>query len=136
MPLYRMALYQHGVQIYCAPTVDSRDTWTATTRHISVEGRCYALSANQFAGRTDYPEEFTPIQPANPDASTAIIRGGSCVIDPFGGFLAGPSFDQQDVLITGVDLDALESAYLDLDVAGHSARPDLFRLNTALPEPR
>lgn len=124
MPLYRSALYEQGVQIYCAPTVDCRDTWAATMRHIGVEGRCFVVSATQYAVRADYPADF-PL-----GADPVVIRGGSCVVDPFGGFLAGPVFDRPEVLLADLDLDVLDGAYLDLDVAGHYARPDLFRLTT------
>lgn len=116
MPLYRNALYEQGVEIYCAPTVDARDSWTATMRHIGVEGRCYVLSANQFATRDDYPAEFGDVG----------IRGGSCVVDPYGGLLAGPAFDKEDILFADLDADALDGASLDLDVVGHYARPDLL----------
>jgi nitrilase len=124
MPLYRTALYERGVQLYCAPTVDTRDTWAATMRHIGVEGRCFVLSAAQFAVRADYPPDF----PLGPDP--VVIRGGSCVVDPFGRFLAEPVFDRQAVSFADVDLDVLDGAYLDLDVVGHYARPDLFQLTT------
>jgi len=30
MPLARMAMYNKGVEIYLAPTADSRDSWNAT----------------------------------------------------------------------------------------------------------
>lgn len=126
MPLYRTALYQRGVQIYCAPTVDSRDTWAATMRHISVEGRCFVLSATQFAARSDYPEDFPLGQ------EEVVIRGGSCVVDPFGGFLAEPVFGRKAVLFADLDLATLDGAYLDLDVVGHYARPDLFQLTTTM----
>lgn len=125
LPLYRMALYQQQVQIYCAPTVDGRQTWTASMRHIAVEGRCFVLSANQFATGSDYPDGW----PAG-GADAAVIRGGSCIIDPLGQVLAGPSFDRADLLVADLDLDAIDGAYLDLDVAGHYARPDLFGLST------
>jgi nitrilase len=130
MPLYRTALYQHGVQLYCAPTVDSRDTWAATMRHIAVEGRCFVLSATQFAVREDYPPDF-PL-----GADPVVIRGGSCVVDPFGRFLAGPVFDRREVLVADLDLAVLDGAYLDLDVVGHYARPDLFHLTTTPAPPR
>jgi nitrilase len=126
MPLYRTELYRQGVQIYCAPTVDSRDTWAATMRHISVEGRCFVLSATQCTEPTDFPADFPAVG----------IRGGSCVLDPFGRFLAGPVFDRKDVLFADLDLGVLDGAYLDLDVVGHYARPDLFQLNTTTAEPR
>ncbi|HWM02351.1 MAG TPA: carbon-nitrogen hydrolase family protein [Actinophytocola sp.] len=130
MPLYRTALYERGVQLYCAPTVDSRDTWAATMRHIAVEGRCFVVSATQFATRDDFPPDF----PLGPDP--VVIRGGSCVVDPFGGFLAGPVFGQPDVLFADLDLAVLDGAYLDLDVVGHYARPDLFQLRTTTAPPR
>lgn len=130
MPLYRAELYRQGVEIYCAPTVDCRDTWAATMRHIAVEGRCFVLSATQFAVRADYPADF-PL-----GADPVVIRGGSCVVDPFGAFLAEPVFDREDVLLADLELDLLDGAYLDLDVSGHYARPDLFRLTTTEAPPR
>ncbi|CAI5534658.1 unnamed protein product [Closterium sp. Naga37s-1] len=44
-----------GVELYCAPTADSRDSWQATVQHIALEGGCFVLSANQFCVRSDYP---------------------------------------------------------------------------------
>lgn len=131
MPLYRTALYQQGVQLYCAPTVDARDSWSSTMRHIAVEGRCFVLSANQFAVRTDYPEDFVAAHPTGAAPDAPVIRGGSCIVDPFGTALAGPSFGAPGVLVTDVDLDLLDDASLDLDVVGHYARPDIFDLRVA-----
>ena len=54
-----------GVQLYCAPTVDDRETWLPTMRHIALEGRCFVLSANQFARRGDYPADY-PIASDDP----------------------------------------------------------------------
>jgi nitrilase len=43
MPLLRMHMYARGIQLYCAPTVDDRDSWIPTMQHIAVEGRCFVL---------------------------------------------------------------------------------------------
>jgi nitrilase len=56
MPLLRMTMYGKGIQIYCAPTADSRMTWFPTVRHIAVEGRCFVLSACQFLRRDGPPD--------------------------------------------------------------------------------
>src|SRR5262249_60131739 len=56
MPLLRMAMYARGVQLYCAPTADGRETWLPTVRHIALEGRCFVLSCGQFARRRGYPD--------------------------------------------------------------------------------
>ncbi|MBX3013343.1 MAG: carbon-nitrogen hydrolase family protein [Caldilineaceae bacterium] len=131
MPLLRMSMYAQGVQLYCAPTVDDRDTWLPTMRHIALEGRCFVLSSCQFAKRRDFPADYAPIQGNDPD--TVLIRGGSCIISPLGEILAGPVFDQPTILTAELDLADIARGKYDLDVVGHYARPDLFqlRVNTA-----
>lgn len=131
MPLLRMSMYAQEVQLYCAPTVDDRDTWLPTMRHIALEGRCFVLSSCQFARRADFPADYAPIQGNEPE--TVLIRGGSCIISPLGQVLIGPVFDQPTILTTELDLDEIVRGKYDLDVVGHYARPDLFQLqvNTA-----
>ncbi len=126
MPLLRMSLYAQRVQIYCAPTADDRETWLATVRHIALEGRCFVLSCNQFALRADYPGDYPAAQ--GDDPATVMCRGGSCVIDPLGQILAGPLWGSAGVVTAELDLDQIPRAQLDFDVAGHYARPDVFRL--------
>ena len=65
MPLLRMSMYAKGIQLWCAPTADARDTWVATMRHVACEGRCFVLSANQFARRADYPDDY-PLDETRP----------------------------------------------------------------------
>ena len=125
MPLMRAAHYAKGIQIYCAPTADSRETWLPTVRHIAVEGRCFVLSANLFARRSDYPDADDS---THANADEIVCRGGSCIIDPFGTVLAGPHFEGEALLTADVDLAAIARGKFDLDVVGHYARPDVFRL--------
>jgi nitrilase len=125
MPQLRLAMYGAGIQLYCAPTVDDRETWLPTMRHIALEGRCFVLSASQFARRSDYPDDY-PVAADGPDS--VLIGGGSCIVDPFGRVLAGPARDGEAVLIADLDLDEIDRAVLDLDVVGHYARPDIFTL--------
>ena len=128
MPMLRMAMYRQGVMLYCAPTVDDRDAWLPTMQHIAYEGRCFVLSACQFAKRSDYPEDYDCIQGNDPES--VLIRGGSCIIDPFGKVLAGPRFGEQAVLVADLDLGAIVQGKFDLDVAGHYERPDVFQFKT------
>jgi len=114
MPLLRTAMYGKGIQIYCAPTVDDRDVWQSTMRHIAVEGRCFVLAACQYARLGESPRET--------------IRGGSVVVGPLGEVLAGPVYDAEAMLTATVDLDRIAEGKFDLDVAGHYARPDVFQL--------
>lgn len=125
MPLMRAAHYAKGIQIYCAPTADGRDTWLSTMRHIAIEGRCFVLSANQYAHQSDYPENYSR---AAGDDDPVVSRGGSCIIDPFGEVLAGPNFEGEGLLIAEIDLDEIPRGKYDFDVAGHYSRPDVFSL--------
>jgi nitrilase len=126
MPLYRTALYAKGVQIYIAPTADSRDGWIASMRHIAIEGRCFVLSSNQFARRRDYPSDYPGDFPADPDA--IVTRGGSCIVNPLGDVVAGPVYDGEAILTADVDLGDIVRGKFDLDTVGHYARPDVFEL--------
>jgi len=126
MPLLRTAMYRQGVQLYCAPTVDDREVWGSSMRHIAVEGRCFVLAACQFARRADYPDDWS--SPFGDDPDTVLIHGGSCVIDPFGEVLAGPVHDEDCILHAELDLMQITRGKYDLDVVGHYQRPDVFRL--------
>lgn len=126
MPQLRLALYGQGIQLYCAPTVDDREMWIPTVRHIAYEGRCFVLSACQFARRSDFPADYAPIQGDAPD--TVLIRGGSCIVSPFGELLAGPCYDTPAILTADLDLSVIARGKFDLDVVGHYARPDIFQL--------
>jgi nitrilase len=66
MPLLRMAMYAQDIELYCAPTVDDRETWLPTMRTIAIEGRCFVLSACQYLTLADYPPSYGGIQTDDP----------------------------------------------------------------------
>ncbi len=127
MPLARMAMYHHGVDIYLAPTADARDTWQATMRHIACEGRCFVLGCNQFVTRDMYPKDLPGIEELE-NQSEIMCRGGSVIVSPMGKVLAGPLFDREGVLVTELDMAEVVRSKMDFDVIGHYARPDVFQL--------
>ena len=126
MPLFRAAMYAKGVSLWCAPTVDDRDCWQATMQHIAVEGRCFVLSACQYLLRSDCPEDHRAIQGNDP--ATVLIHGGSVIVSPMGQVLAGPLRNGEGLLTAELDLREIVRGKFDLDVVGHYARPDVFRL--------
>jgi nitrilase len=123
MPLARMSMYRQGVQLYCAPTVDDREIWIPTVRHIAREGRCFVLSSCQFLPRSSYPAEWLDSAQNLPEVP---IRGGSCIIGPLGEFLAEPVYGEETILCAEINLSDLMRAKFDFDVVGHYARPDVF----------
>ena len=125
MPLLRTAMYAKGVQVWCAPTVDARDIWQASMRHIAHEGRLFLISACQVqpspkALGVDVPhwEEELPL-----------IQGNSVIVGPMGDVLAGPLKNETGLITARIDLSELAKARYDLDVVGHYSRPDVFSLS-------
>jgi nitrilase len=122
MPLLRMHMYSMGIELYCAPTVDDRETWFPTMRHVALEGRCFVLSACQYLTREDCPDDYGSGLPPE------LIRGGSCIVDPLGQVLAGPCYGKEVILTAELDREQIVRGKFDLDVSGHYARPDVFCL--------
>jgi nitrilase len=121
MPLYRQHLYDQGVQLWCAPTVDAREMWQTSMRHIAYEGRCFVLSACQRLTREDWQEELRD--------GGGVIEGRSVIVSPRGDVIAGP-MTEAGVLFAEIDLDEIARGKFDLDVAGHYSRPDVFAFHT------
>ncbi len=123
MPLARMSMYQQGVQIYIAPTADSRDVWIPTMQHIALEGRCFVLGCNQYFTKSMYPTEFQQLVESEDED---FCKGGSVVVSPLGKILAGPLYDTTGILTTEIDLGEITRSKLDFDVNGHYNRADIF----------
>jgi len=127
MPLARMAMYAKGVELYLAPTADSRDSWQATIRHIACEGRCFVLSCCQYVTRDMYPQDLEVMEELE-GAPEVISRGGSAIVNPMGEYVAGPLFGEEGILVADLDLSLIAQGKYDFDVVGHYARPDVFKL--------
>ncbi|MDW7692737.1 carbon-nitrogen hydrolase family protein [Flammeovirgaceae bacterium SG7u.111] len=126
MPLARMAMYQKGVEIYIAPTADARDNWTATMKHIALEGRCFVLGCNQYFTKQMYPKRFQELVTDEPEE---ICKGGSVIVNPMGEVLAGAVFGKSEILTAELDLSEITKAKLDFDPIGHYARNDIFEFS-------
>jgi nitrilase len=123
MPLARMSMYRQGIEIYIAPTADARESWTATMRHISLEGRCFVLGCNQYYEKSMYPSTYMSMLQDEPEV---ICQGGSVIVSPMGKILAGPLFDRAGAVVADLDLDLVIQSRMDFDVNGHYSRNDIF----------
>lgn len=125
MPLARMALYKKGINLFLVPTADQRDVYQSTLRHIAFEGRCFVLMSNQYVEKSMYPKDLNGYNEIE-NQPDVMCRGGSCIIDPFGEYLAGPLFGEEGILTAEIDLDLIIQAKMDFDPVGHYNRPDVF----------
>ena len=127
MPMMRMAMYSQGIQIYCSPTADDRETWISTIKHIAIEGRCYVLSACQYIHKEDCPKAYDYYFSQN--KNNILMTGGSSIVSPFGDIISGPYRNEKKILYADIDLKEIIKGKYDFDVVGHYSRPDIFELS-------
>ncbi len=125
MPMMRMSMYDQGIELYCAPTADDRETWISTVKHIALEGRCFVFSSCQFFTKADYPSKFDT---SNIVDDEPIMKGGSCIISPLGKVLASAGNKKRAIIYSEINLDDIIQGKYDFDVVGHYSRPDIFKL--------
>lgn len=128
MPLARAAMLAKGIDIWVAPTMDEREVWQATLRHMAKEGRCFMLSAVQYLTQDMYPLQF-PCRDELDGLPHLLCEGGSAIIGPLGEYLAGPLRGEEGILFADLPLDDLAKSRFDFDPIGHYARPDVFELH-------
>jgi nitrilase len=128
MPLARQTLYDRGVGVWCAPTWDRGEPWLSTLRHVAKEGRTYVVGCCSAMRLDDVPDRLAfKAQLGNPPNGW-VNPGDSVIVDPDGKLVAGPLHEAQGLLFGDVDPEKITGPRWQLDVAGHYARPDVFRL--------
>ena len=137
MPLARSALYVQGVQIYIAPTYDCGERWIATMQHIAREGATWVVGCGCALRGRDLADTMLAEAGLYPDADEWINPGDSVIVAPGGKIVAGPLHEQFGILGAEIELERVGMAQRSLDVSGHYARPDIFRLqvNTRVAAP-
>ena len=126
MPLARYHQYAQGVQIYAAVTVEDSPSWQSLVRTIAAEGRVFVVSVCQHFARSQFPDE--PLLAGFPPEADILSGGGSLIVAPGGEVLAGPLKSEEGLLTAEIDLGRVIEEKHSLDVVGHYARPDVFRL--------
>jgi predicted amidohydrolase len=117
-------MHDSGEAIHIAVWPTVHEMHQVASRHYAFEGRCFVLAAGSLMRAADLPGELE--RPADLPDHKLILRGGSAIIAPDGGYLAGPIFDEEIILTADLDLSQVIREKLTLDVSGHYARPDVF----------
>jgi aliphatic nitrilase len=124
MTLVKYALYAQGEQVHCAQW----PAFTAQNEHIdfgtrqyAFEGACFVVSACGIVPNGKRPSKELA-------AITRAANGGSAIIGPNGGYLAGPIYGKEETLYAEIDIEQAIREKHSRDVAGHYARPDVLQL--------
>lgn len=131
MPLARQALHEDGEQVHVAAWPDIPEVHELAARSYAREGGCFVVSAGLFLTAADVPPELLDAYRVGvgPDATGDILfDGGSSVASPDGSWLIEPVRGRAELIVAELDLDAVDEAHTDLDVAGHYSRPDVLTM--------
>jgi len=134
MPLARQTLHVSREELHIAAWPWVKEMNLIASRHYAFEGRCFVLACGSILRARDLPHELEPVEVLRSQPDTLILRGGSAIVGPDGGILAGPVLDEETTLIADVDVSAITKESLTLDVTGHYARPDIFDLRLKTPK--
>lgn len=132
MPLARQALHAEDEQIHIAAWPDVPELHEIAARGYAREGSCYVVSAGLFLTTGDLPDDLREayragVGPGAP-ADGVLFDGGSSIAAPTGEWLVPPVRGRAELVVAEVDLDLVDEARADLDVAGHYSRPDVLTL--------
>lgn len=132
-PLARQALHAQNEEIHVAVWPDMPDSHQIATQSYALEGRCFVVSAAQIVAADDIPRQLlsayqTGIGPDAPEYGW-LFNGGSCIAAPDGTWVVPPVFDEALIITETIDLAQRYEETLDLDIAGHYARSDVFQLS-------
>jgi nitrilase len=89
----------------------------------------YVVGCSIALRKEDFPDRFEFKTKYYAEAKEWINKGDSVIVGPDGKFIAGPLNAEEGILYAELDPRQMRGSKWNLDVAGHYARPDVFRLS-------
>ena len=83
--------------------------------------------AGSYLTKAHLPADFELAQDIE-EAPDVIYTGGSTIIGPDGKCLVDPVYNQETIVYADIDLERILEEKQLLDVVGHYARPEVFKL--------
>lgn len=127
MPLARYALYAQGEQVHASLWPTASETFLLACRGMAFEGRLFVIVSCSYITKAMLPQDFE-LMGEMEGFPEVLSRGGSAIIGPDAKYLAGPVYDCETILYADVELERIVQEKQTLDVVGHYARPEVFRL--------
>lgn len=127
MVLTRYALMAMGERIHAAVWPAHRylkNIVDAACRQYAFEGQVFVITASSYMNAGMVPDWFELKEASYWDAA-----GGSGIIGPLGNYLAGPTYDKEEILVAELDFEQIIQAKSIVDSVGHYSRWDVLSLN-------
>jgi nitrilase len=129
MPLTRQAMHEQSELLHVACWPDVKDAHQLASRHYAFEGRAFVLAVGTILRKRDLPDDLELLREIPGEPDELIQRGGTAIIGPDGGYLAGPVWDDEAIVTAEIDPGLAVEERLTFDAVGHYNRPDVFRFS-------
>lgn len=136
MPLTRQAMHNSGELIHIAVWPWVHEMHQVACRHYAFEGRCFVVGVGQIMRVKEFPKELKLPGHFEDKPGEMILKGGSCIVGPDGGYVLGPQIGNEGVFVQEIgNLDQIYKERMTLDTSGHYNRNDIFdfSINTKRP---
>lgn len=120
----------HGQTHLMEPLADPR--WESSAlysiiRSYAFESQAFILSSSGMLGEKDFPDRWQALKDSNHTNYTWCV-GGSAIVDPHGGLIAGPSIGEESILYADCHAHHIKLTKAIFDCLGHYTRWDVVRL--------
>lgn len=116
----RMAMANYDPQAYgCDGTLAARE--------YAFEAGCFVISVHGLLREQDFEPEYKSLI-GSPDLQFDYANGGSCIINPFGEFIAAPVFDEDTIIYADCYANEIRAAKAFFDGLGHYSKPSVAKL--------
>jgi nitrilase len=88
----------------------------------------HVIGVTPFLRGSDVADSFPGFEDVYGGDEDVMSRGNTTIVGPEGEIIAGPLVGEEGIVYAGLDLAAARTSRRQFDVAGHYARPDVFRL--------
>ena len=125
LTLARYAMYTKGEQIHASLWAGHgfvKNTMDFTSKQYAFEGQTFVIISSIYINEDMIPDSF-PLK----EVTLWEYPGGSGIINPRGEYIAGPIYEQEDIIYAEIDLDHIMRAKAVIDCTGHFSRPDIFK---------
>ena len=139
MPLARAAMHARRETVHVAQWPWVREMHQIASRHYAFEGRCFVLASGCRLSVDDVLAGFDAVAARYPGGrellasiegpgDRLLLRAGSGVIGPDGGWIEPPALDSAATVFAELDPGRIAEELMALDTDGHYSRPDVFSL--------
>ncbi len=127
LPLARAALYATGMNLHVMLWPGCIRLTNDITRFVAKEGRCFVVSASSIIRPEDIPEGI-PSRREMIGNEECFYDGGSCIAGPDGEWIVEPVVGSEEIIVAGLDYEAVLRERQNMDSSGHYGRPDVLQL--------